>query len=116
MDCGNKDNTVDTAVRILEYVQHTEILQDPTAVVENSTIIPPVYLGPGAVVRNSTVGPGVSIGTGSTVEGTTLVRTVVQNHSTVRGMNLKNSMIGSHAQLNGGFSSVSLGDYSQLEA
>ena len=68
------------------------------------------------MVRNSTVGPGVSIGTGSTVEGTTLVRTVVQNHSTVRGMNLKNSMIGSHAQLNGGFSSVSLGDYSQLEA
>jgi glucose-1-phosphate thymidylyltransferase len=41
---------------------------------------------------------------------------VVQNHSTVRGMNLKNSMIGSHAQLNGGFTSVSLGDYSQLEA
>jgi glucose-1-phosphate thymidylyltransferase len=116
MDCGNKDNTVDTAVRILGYVQTTEALHHPTAVVENSILVPPVYLGPGAVVRNSTVGPGVCIGQGTTVENSTLQHTVIQNNSVVSGVVLNRSMIGNHARLEGGFSSVSLGDYSQLDA
>jgi glucose-1-phosphate thymidylyltransferase len=116
MDCGNKDNTVDTAVRILGYVQTTEALHHPTAVVENSILVPPVYLGPGAVVRNSTVGPGVCIGQGTTVENATLQHTVIQNNSVVSGVVLNRSMIGNHARLEGGFSSVSLGDYSQLDA
>ena len=116
MDCGNKDNTVETAVRILGYVQTTEALHHPTAVVENSILVPPVYLGPGAVVRNSTVGPGVCIGQGTTVENATLQHTVIQNNSVVSGVVLNRSMIGNHARLEGGFSSVSLGDYSQLDA
>jgi glucose-1-phosphate thymidylyltransferase len=116
MDCGNKDNTVDTAVRILGYVQTTEALHHPSAVVENSTLVPPVYLGPGAVVRNSTVGPGVCIGQGTTVENATLQHTVIQNNSVVSGVVLNRSMIGNHARLEGGFTSVSLGDYSQLDA
>jgi glucose-1-phosphate thymidylyltransferase len=116
MDCGNKDNTVDTAVRILGYVQTTEALHHPTAVVENSILVPPVYLGPGAVVRNSTVGPGVCIGQGTTVENATLQHTVIQNNSVVSGVVLNRSMIGNHARLEGGFTSVSLGDYSQLDA
>jgi glucose-1-phosphate thymidylyltransferase len=67
-------------------------------------------------VRNSTVGPGVCIGQGTTVENATLQHTVIQNNSVVSGVVLNRSMIGNHARLEGGFTSVSLGDYSQLDA
>jgi glucose-1-phosphate thymidylyltransferase len=50
------------------------------------------------------------------VENATLQHTVIQNNSVVSGVVLNRSMIGNHARLEGGFSSVSLGDYSQLDA
>jgi glucose-1-phosphate thymidylyltransferase len=115
MDCGNKDVTVETNGRILEFVQHEEQLVSPQAKLVNATVVPPCFIGPGAKIVNSTVGPHVSIGARSTVTDSTLTDCIVGEDSHLTRITLRNSMIGRHAVLDGQFVSLSLGDYSRLE-
>jgi len=115
MDCGNKDVTVDTNNRILEYLKGTPELREGTATIENAEIIEPCFIGNGAVIRNAKIGPYVSVGAKSVVENAILDRTIIQNDSVVKNITLTNSMIGNKAQINGQFKSLSLGDYCTLE-
>ena len=63
LDCGNKDATVFTNQRYLEYLQERgEKLVSESAKVTNSVLIPPVYIGEGAIITDSVVGPHVSLG------------------------------------------------------
>src|SRR5690606_10268228 len=56
LDCGNKEATLYTHQRILELKKNTESLIDPSAILTNSTIIEPCYIGAGAKIENSVVG------------------------------------------------------------
>jgi glucose-1-phosphate thymidylyltransferase len=115
MDCGNKDVTVETNSRVLEFLKGAPELRPGTATIENSEIIEPVFIGNGAVIRDSKIGPGVSVGAGTRVVNCTLSHTLIQNESTVENLNITNSMIGNKAQLNGKFTSLSIGDFSTME-
>lgn len=112
LDCGNKNATVYTNQRILELKKEKETLIHTTAVVENSIINKPVYLGEGAVVKNSVVGPHVSIGAHSSVENTVISNSIIQQNSLVTSQVIANSMVGNHVQLNGTAKDLSIGDYS----
>ena len=115
MDCGNRDVTVETNGKILGYVNSQEELISKDAVIENSEIIEPCYIGPGAVIKNSTVGPMVSVGANTAIENSRIDNTIVQEESRVVNADLTNSMIGNKALFNGKHKSVSIGDYSQVE-
>jgi glucose-1-phosphate thymidylyltransferase len=116
MDCGNKNVTVETNSRMLNFLQlDGEKLVADNVVNENSTIVPPCYIGEGVILKNSTVGPNVSLGSGSVVENSTIKNSLVQDHSKIRNATLDNAMIGSHAIFDGNFTSISIGDYSVLE-
>jgi glucose-1-phosphate thymidylyltransferase len=115
MDCGNRDVTVETNGKILEYVKTDEHLVSDEAMIENSEIIEPCYIGPGAVIKDSKVGPRVSIGAHTHVENSRLDNTIIQEDSRVINAELTNSMIGNKALFNGKHKSVSIGDYSQVE-
>lgn len=115
MDCGNRDVTVETNGKILEYVKSQENLISDEAMIEDSEIIEPCYIGPGAVIKNSKVGPFVSIGAHTHVENSRLDNTIIQEDSRVINAELTNSMIGNKALFNGKHKSVSIGDYSQVE-
>lgn len=116
MDCGNKNVTVETNSRMLQFLHADgEQLVSDSAVLEASTIIPPCFIGEGVVLKNATVGPNVSLGKGTKVENTTIKNSLVQEKSTIRNANLDNAMIGSHATFDGNFTSISIGDYSVLE-
>lgn len=116
MDCGNKAVTVDTNSRILQFLhadgQH---LVADNARIENSTIIPPCYIGEDVVLINSTVGPNVSLGKGCHLKNVTIANSLVQTHAHITDAQLQHSMLGNHVNYNGAFTSVSLGDYSQVE-
>src|SRR6476469_3094264 len=56
LDCGNKDATVFTNQRYLEYIKDEPELVSPAATIVNSIIIPPVFIGEGAVINNSVIG------------------------------------------------------------
>lgn len=116
MDCGNKNVTVETNSRLLNFLhQDGSHLVDFDVKSENSIIIPPCYIGEDVVLINATVGPNVSLGKGCHVQNSTIKNSLVQNHSHIKNANLDNAMIGNHASFDGKFTSISIGDYSVLE-
>lgn len=116
MDCGNKDVTVETNSRMLGFLQNDgENLISADVKLENSTIIPPCYIGEDVYLINATVGPNVSLGKGCHVINSTLKNSLVQTHSNIKNANLDNAMIGNHATFDGNFTNISIGDYSVLE-
>ena len=116
MDCGNKNVTVETNSRMLGFLHNDGAhLVDFDVKIENSTIIPPCYIGKNVVLTNATVGPNVSLGDGCHVSNCTIQNSLVQTHSLIKNANLDNAMIGNHASFDGNFTSISIGDYSVLE-
>jgi glucose-1-phosphate thymidylyltransferase len=116
MDCGNKDVTVDTNNRMLNFLHNDGIhLIDYEVKQENSTIIPPCYIGKNVVLTNATIGPNVSLGDGCHVSDSTIKNSLIQTHSHIKNAHLDNAMIGNHASFDGKFTSISIGDYSVLE-
>jgi glucose-1-phosphate thymidylyltransferase len=116
MDCGNKQVTVETNSRMLGFLHNDgEHLVDYDVKLENSTIIPPCYIGKDVILINATVGPNVSLGNGCHVVDSSIKNSLVQTHSHIKNAHLDNAMIGSHASFDGNFTSISIGDYSVLE-
>ncbi|MFV8331790.1 sugar phosphate nucleotidyltransferase [Flavobacterium sp. GSP14] len=116
MDCGNKNVTVETNSRMLGFLHKDGIhLVDDTVKLENSTIIPPCYIGKDVILINATVGPNVSLGNSCHVVNSTIQNSLIQTHTHIKNANLDNAMIGNHANFDGNFTSISIGDYSVLE-
>lgn len=116
MDCGNKDVTVETNTRMLGFLHNDgEHLVDQNVVLDNSTIIPPCFIGENVVLKNTTIGPNVSIGNGCHVTDSTIKNSLIQTYSQIKNANLDNAMIGNHVSYDGKFTSISIGDYSVLE-
>ncbi|AMA50335.1 MULTISPECIES: sugar phosphate nucleotidyltransferase [Flavobacterium] len=116
MDCGNKNVTVETNSRMLNFLHaEGENMVADSARIENSTIIPPCFIGEDVVLINSTVGPNVSLGKSTHLTNVTIKNSLVQTHTHLRNADLDNAMIGNHATFDGNFKSISIGDYSTLE-
>ena len=116
MDCGSKNVTVDTNSRMLGFLHNDgEHLVDYDVKLENSTIIPPCYIGKDVILINATVGPNVSLGDGCHVQNSIIKNSLIQTHSHIKNANLDNAMIGNHASFDGNFTNISIGDYSVLE-
>jgi glucose-1-phosphate thymidylyltransferase len=116
MDCGNPEVTLQTNAEILEIKQKEgEVLQDPSAEITNSTIVPPCFIGKNVKISDSTVGPGVSIGAGTQIQNCKLQNCLIQNNSSLENLTLQKAMIGNQVRYKGNPTFVSLGDYSQLE-
>lgn len=115
MDCGNKNATVETNSKILNYEQ-AEFKNFPsTAKIENSLIIPPCFIGEHVTVVNSKIGPNVSLGNHTAVVNSNIDNSLIQEKTMINHGNLSNSMIGNNAQYFGVSREISLGDYSVLD-
>lgn len=115
MDCGNKNATVETNGKILEY-EKDEFTEFPqSANIQNSLIIQPCYIGEGVVISNSKIGPYVSLGKGTKVINSNIDNSLIQEKTIIDHGNLSNSMIGSSAQYFGVAREISLGDFSVLD-
>lgn len=112
LDCGNKDATVYTNERILAIKEGKEQLIHESSVIENSTIIPPVYVGPGAIVRNSVIGPYVSIEKDAEIASSVIDRSIICSHTQLENLVVTGSLLGNHVSLKGEKRTMSLGDYS----
>lgn len=115
MDCGNKNATVETNSKILEYEKEEMKNYPASAVIENSLIIQPCFIGENVKISNSKVGPGVSLGNNTTVVNSNIENSLIQENTRINHGNLSNSMIGNSAQYFGVAREISLGDYSVLD-
>lgn len=112
LDCGNKAITVESNSRYLGFLKGQNLISSE-AKLENCEIIEPVFIGAGSSILNSTIGPNVSIGKNCKVSDSKISESLIQNNTTLSGVELTNSMIGNFVNLEGNPKSVSLGDYSE---
>ncbi len=113
LDCGNKDAILYSNERMLEFHRQDNLV-DSTAVIENSIIIEPCFLGGYALVRNSVIGPYVSVGHNSKVENTVITNSIIQNDSYIKNALLDHSMIGNSSVFLGAKDELNLGDFSNF--
>lgn len=116
MDCGNKNVTLQTNTKMLQFLNQDGVpLVSDSVTLNNSKIIPPCFIGENVVLNNTTVGPNVSIGSQTVIDNSTVKNSLIQNHTSIKNANLDNAMIGNHVTYNGEFTAISIGDYSILE-
>jgi glucose-1-phosphate thymidylyltransferase len=113
LDCGNKDSTVDTNSRYLEYIKDQKLVASSVKLV-NSIIIQPSYVGENVELVNSVVGPNVSIGNGTKITNTVISRSIVQENAVITNATISNSMFGNSAQYKGKALDLSVGDFNVI--
>lgn len=112
LDCGNKNATVYSNQRVLEFIKEEENVS-ASAKLENAVVIPPCYIGENVRLTNAVIGPHVSIGANTVVENTVIRNSIVQLDSSVKNAVIENSMIGNKVQFEGSALDLSIGDYTQ---
>lgn len=110
LDCGNKDATIYTNRRILEFKQDS-FKPDPSAKIENSVIKEPCYIGENVSIADSVIGPYVSVGKNSIIQNSIITNTIIQDDSHIADANLDNSMIGNHVDFKGKLYELNIGDF-----
>ncbi len=115
MDCGNKEITVETNSRLLQFAyEEGKNMVSDNVILENSEIIQPCYIGDNVKLINTIIGPNVSLGTNCVVENSKIKDSLIQTNTNIKNAKLANSMIGNNVVYNGDFTSISIGDYSIL--
>jgi glucose-1-phosphate thymidylyltransferase len=110
LDCGNKDATVYTNQRVLEF--HKSVKQTRTGINNvNSVIIEPCFIGENVTLENSVIGPHVSLGDHVKVVNAIVRNSIILEKTHVKNKLIANSMIGSHVVLKGSAENLSIGDY-----
>ena len=114
LDCGNKDATIYTNERVLEY--NGNLINDSVQII-NSEVIPPCFIGANTIIKNAKIGPHVSLGSNTVVENSVINKTIIQNDSMITNAKLSNSMIGNHVNFDGKNiqQEVSIGDFSEVK-
>lgn len=113
LDCGNKDNLVQTNQRYLDIIKDQKLISDKAKIV-NSILIPPVFIGENVVIENSVIGPYVSISEGTTIVDSRITNSIIQKNSQVKRINLDNSLLGNFVNLEGNSAELDLGDFSTI--
>ena len=113
LDCGNKEVTVHTNKRVLDFDFEKNIpLVHTSSKIINSQIIPPCFIGENARIENSIIGPHVSVGANTKINSSIIKNTNIQENTSITNAVIFNSMIGSHVNFNGKANDLSLGDFS----
>ncbi|HNZ42136.1 MAG TPA: sugar phosphate nucleotidyltransferase [Bacteroidales bacterium] len=113
LDCGNKDATVHTNQRVLEMMKEQELIA-PSAVITNSVIKKPCFIGENVVISDAVIGPHVSVGKNTHIQNSIITNSIIQENSTITDANLDNSMIGSFVDFKGKLYELSIGDYTTM--
>ena len=114
LDCGNKDATVYTNQRVLEFIKGSAELKGKNIFTENAVIIEPCFIGDNVDIKNSIVGPHVSIGANSSVNNGVINNSIIQASTKLSNTVISNSMIGEGAEVKGKALDLSMSDYTTL--
>lgn len=106
-DCGKPETLLSTNQYLLDTMS-------PTAAIEGSVIIPPVFIAPDATIERSVIGPYATVAAGATVSDSHLRNSIVSDSATVTGSLLEDSIIGNNAVVRGHFKRLNVGDSSEI--
>jgi glucose-1-phosphate thymidylyltransferase len=113
LDCGNKDVTVQTNQRYLEFIKDQKLVSDK-AKIKNSIVIQPSFISDDVVIENSVVGPYVSLGRNCTVKDSRISNSIIQTNTKITNAVLENSMLGNFVNFESKPLDLSVGDYNTI--
>lgn len=113
LDCGNKNATVNTNQRVLEFIKDQNIVSDSLQQ-ENSIIIEPCFIGENVQLQNAVIGPHVSIGANTVIKNSVISNSIIQNDTQIDNFNFSNSMVGNKVKITKSVKEVSIGDYNEF--
>lgn len=114
LDCGNKDATVYTNKRYLEYLKEDQLISKNIHK-KNSVIIPPVFIAENVTLENSVIGPHVSIGENTVIKNSVIQNSIIQTNTEINNANFKNSILGNFVSFEGKSDDLSIGDYNTVQ-
>ena len=106
-DCGTLESLLETNRHLLEGTSVPEHMED-------SVVIPPVYVAASARVRCSVIGPYVSVGEGVQVERVIARNLIIGNQAMVEDVLLEDTLIGYQAMVKGRAGRLNVGDMSEV--
>lgn len=113
LDCGNKENMIQTNQRYLEFIKDQKLISAKANVV-NSVIIAPVFLDEDVTIENSVIGPHVSVGAGTKIKDSRISNSIIQKGCKVTEATLKGSLLGNFVNFEGKSANLDLGDFSTI--
>jgi glucose-1-phosphate thymidylyltransferase len=114
LDCGNKNATVYTNQRVLEFDKGKAYLKGTGIKSINTVIVEPCFIGDNVELSNSVVGPHASIGANSKVTNSILKNSIVQADAKIAQANISNSILGIGSEVSGKAADLSISDYTQI--
>ena len=113
LDCGNKNVTVQTNQRYLEFIKNQKLISEKAKII-NSIVIQPCFIGEEAIIENSVVGPYVSIGENSHILDSRIQNSIIQKNTSVSKAVMENSMLGNFVNFEAHSLDLSLGDFNTI--
>ncbi len=114
LDCGNKNSTVYTNQRVLEFDKGKPVLRGKNIKNNNSVILEPCFIGDDVELNNCVIGPHASIGSKSQISNSIVKNSILQSETKIHSAIIQNSMLGVAAEVRGRGTDLSLSDYSQV--
>lgn len=108
-DCGEPETLLRTNRYLLER-GHSQV-----APMENSVIIPPVYIDASATVRHSIVGPHATIGKNAQIIDSIVRDAIVDEGSRLEQTAIAHSLIGRNVTIRGHLQQLNVGDDDRIE-
>ncbi|WP_336024873.1 sugar phosphate nucleotidyltransferase [Halobellus salinisoli] len=108
-DCGRPDTLLEANRVLLERNESKS--SDRT---DSSVVIPPVDIGSDVSIESSVVGPYVSIDDKTTIKQSIVTDSIVGQDAALEGVNLKESIVGSNAEVDGEPNHLNIGDNSSI--
>ncbi len=117
MDFGNKNAAIQTNKEILQWeFEHGKSLRGENIIMENVTVNEPCFIGNNVVLKNTEIGPYVSIGDRSIVENARIKNSLIGTHAEIKNTEISGSMLGNFVKINTRtpLPALDLGDYSKI--
>jgi len=115
LDGGTIDAFLSTTIDIVEREQ-VSLPENGSKGVEDSILIPPVFIGKNVQIVRSVVGPNVSLESGASVSDSRIKGSIVFEDGIVSNSVLDGALIGKSAILRGNFLCANLGDHSEISS
>ncbi len=105
-DCGTAGSILETHRYLLSRCGGST----ERALIEDSTIVSPCFIGPGAKIVRSVIGPNVTVGADTEIQDTVLSDSIIGSGANVREAVVAGSLVGDRVSLTGNFSGLNVGD------
>ncbi len=113
-DCGRKNTLLEANQIILQekHHNHTKLTHSQPI---NTVIIPPIAIAEECQIENSIIGPYVSVAENSVIKNSIIKNTIIGSHAQIENTNLTNALIGEEAVVKGTLLELNVGDHAEIQ-